>query len=151
MTSSPEVNKYAVNKFRNQFGEHGTYRLISPEEMKKGEIPEEGLFSDTDDYINLGEVVRDFPHYHEIVLKSSDEFQLAIEKIHGKVKSIPLFLKKANTGKLLILTAKIGEVTIEKGDVLIYAGQEVTFDNISDDNTSSTSPEEISAGKQEEG
>ncbi len=130
MTSSPEVNNYAVNKFRKEFGENGTYRLISPEEMKKNEIPSEGLFSNTDDYINLGEVVRDFPNYHEIVLDSQAHFEMAVDKIHSIVKSIPLFLKKKDNGKLLILTAKLGDLSIESGDVLIYAGQEISFDDI---------------------
>lgn len=143
MTSSPEVNKYAVNKFRKEFGENGTYRLISPEEMKKGDIPTEGLFSDTDDYINLGEVVRDFPHYHEIVLDSPEQFEVAIEKIHSKIKSIPLFLKKADSGKLLILTAKIGDLEVKKGDVLIYAGQKVSFENLEPENKKDADLSEI--------
>ncbi len=130
MTSSPDVNKYAVNKFHSEFGENGTYRLVSPEEMKKpiNEIPDEGLFSNTDDYINLGEVVRDFPNYHEITINSEDHFKKVIELIHEKIKSIPLFLKQSSSGKVLILTANSKNLKISEGDVLVYAGQEVTFE-----------------------
>ncbi len=132
MTSSPEVNKYAVNKFRSEFGENGTYRLVSPEEMKKdlSEIPDEGLFSKTDDYINLGEVVRDFPNYHEIKIDSEAHFKKVIEQIKVKVKSIPLFIKKANTEKVLILTANAKDIIIDAGDILIYAGQKVDFETV---------------------
>jgi NhaP-type Na+/H+ or K+/H+ antiporter/Trk K+ transport system NAD-binding subunit len=130
MTSSPEVNTYAVNKFREDFGENGTYRLVAPEEMKfdTNEVPAEGLFSIKDDYINLGEVVRDFPNYHEVTLQSVEHFKLVIEKINEKVKSIPLFLKKAETKKVLILTANTSKLEIANGDILVYAGQEVTFE-----------------------
>ncbi len=132
MTSNPEVNKFAVGKFRDEFGENGTYRLIAPEEVSQNEeeVPEEGLFSKSDDYINLGEVVRDFPHYHEVVVDSEDHFRAMIDKIEDKVKSIPLFLKKASTGKVLILTANLRAMNIESGDTLIYAGQEVSFQNV---------------------
>ena len=47
-----------------------------------------------------------------------------IEKIHERIKSIPLFLKKAN-GKIIILTAIIDDIEIEKGDKLVYVGQEI--------------------------
>jgi len=132
MTSSPEVNKFAVNKFKEEFGENGTYRLITPEELKGGskDIAKEGLFSCTDDYINLGEVVRDYPQFHEIALNSRDHFETLIEKIHQRNKSIPLFLKKAN-GKIIILTAVSDDLEVEKGDKLVYVGQEIKVEAIS--------------------
>lgn len=131
MTSSPEVNKFAINKFREEFGENGTFRLIDPEEMKSGygEAVREGLFSKTDDYINLGEVVRDYPEFHEIILDSRSHFDTMIEKINAKIKSIPLFLKKANR-KIEILTAYTEEFDIQKGDKLVYLGQELENENV---------------------
>lgn len=125
MTSSPEVNKFAVNKFRSEFGENGTYRLIAPEEMNTEHVPEEGLFSNTDDYINLEEVVRDFPAYHEVTLNSIEHFNTIVDQIHKKEKSIPLFLRKKDSKKLLILTTLVTNVKVEPGDVLVYAGQEI--------------------------
>ena len=132
MTSSPEVNKFAVNKFKEEFGENGTYRLIAPEELKSGPkgIAKEGLFSCTDDYINLGEVVRDYPEFHETDLTSKEHFDDMIEKIHQRIKSIPLFLKKAND-KIIILTAVNDDLVVEKGDKLIYVGQEIKPEEIS--------------------
>jgi len=126
MTSSPEVNKFAVTKFKDEFGENGTYRLLTPEELKSGanELANEGLFSKADDYINLGEVVRDYPEYHEIVLESRAHFDEMIQKINARIKSIPLFIKKAND-KITILTAVNDHLEIHKGDKLIYVGQEL--------------------------
>ncbi|MFT5168662.1 MAG: NhaP-type Na+/H+ or K+/H+ antiporter [Saprospiraceae bacterium] len=132
MTSSPEVNTFAVNKFRDDFGENGTYRLVAPEEMKLdiSEIPEEGLFSKTDDFINLVEVVRDFPNYHEVSLQSMEHFKSVIDKISDQIKSIPLFIKKGEAGKILILTANAKNIEIASGDILVYAGQEVAFEKV---------------------
>ncbi len=126
MTSSPEVNKFAVTKFKDEFGENGTYRLVTPEELKGDpkDIAKEGLFSCTDDYINLGEVVRDYPEFHEIELNSREHFDEMIEKIHQRIKSIPLFLKKENS-KIIILTAITDDLKVQKGDKLIYCGQEL--------------------------
>ncbi len=126
MTSSPEVNKFAVKKFKDEFGENGTYRLITPEELKSknNEISKEGLFSKSDDYINLGEVVRDYPEFHEISLDSREHFDEMIEKINARIKSIPLFLKKVNN-KIVILTAVNDHLEIQKGDRLVYVGQEL--------------------------
>ncbi len=126
MTSSPEVNKFAVNKFKDEFGENGTYRLITPEELKSetNEISKEGLFSKSDDYINLGEVVRDYPEFHEISLDSREHFDEMIKKINARIKSIPLFIKKAND-KIIILTAVNDHLEIQKGDRLVYVGQEL--------------------------
>lgn len=134
MTSSPEVNTYAVNKFRSEFGENGTYRLVAPEEMNKPdeEIPAEGLFSKTDDYINLGEVVRDFPNYNEVIINSNEHFTQVIGEISKKIKSIPLFLKKDGGKNILILTAHTRDLNIEAGDILVYAGQKVNFETLTE-------------------
>ena len=44
--------------------------MISSEEMKNpNNNPELGLFSHTDDFINLSEVVRDFPKINETEIK----------------------------------------------------------------------------------
>lgn len=126
MTSSPEVNKFAVQKFENEFGENGTYRLITPEEMKQkgGAATKNGLFSNNDDYINLGEVVRDHPVFHEYLLNSKETFLEILQRINQKIQSIPLFIKKADN-RLKIITANVDEMEIEEGDRLIYVGVEV--------------------------
>ena len=52
MTGSTEVNKYATQKLQKRFGENGSFRFVSPEERSdETNNPEEGLFSNQDDYI----------------------------------------------------------------------------------------------------
>ncbi len=123
MTSSAEVNKFAVQKFRASFGEEGTFRLISGNELKKREAPKEGLFSKVDDYINVGEVVRDFPQFHEIKIESAEHFHNLIAKINKLVKSVPFLLKDEN-GILNIIPSNAEEIEVKAGSTLIYIGQE---------------------------
>ena len=67
MTGNSDINKYAINKFSKQFGENGSFRLVSTIEMNNPENnPKEGLFSHTDDYNRLTEVTRKFPSIQEI-------------------------------------------------------------------------------------
>lgn len=133
MTASSHVNKHAVERFKKSVGEKNVHRLITQDELKgsKDEIPDDGLFSCVDDYINLTEVVRDFPSIHEIVIQSKDHFNFLIEKIHKHSSSIPLFLRKQETQDLFILPSICEKVEIEEGDCLIYVGQEIEADKVS--------------------
>ncbi len=132
MTSSPEVNKYAADKFKSEFGENGTYRLIAQDELKNGdpETIKEGLFSKVDDYINLEEVVRDSPEFHEVRIESKEHFEQLIGNMNEQVKSIPLFIKRTN-GEIEILTASPEQLEFEEGDILVYLGQKA--DNLANE------------------
>ena len=133
MTSSAEVNKFAVNKFRKDFGEEGAFRLIAPEELRKGEIPAEGLFSNVDDYINVAEVVRDHPKMHELSLQSKEHFMALIAEINKLVKSFPVFIKDKE-GKLTLLPANSSDLEINEGDILVYAGKQLEDNIVTDVN-----------------
>ncbi len=126
MTSSPEVNKFAVQRFRKEFGEQGTYRLIDSDEIKKsgGAIPKEGLFSRYDDYISLVEVAREYPNFREVLVNSQEQLTVVLEQLNLKRKSIPIFLKKAN-GKLKLMLADSRLMEVGEGDTLVYVGAEV--------------------------
>ena len=127
MTASSHVNKHAVDLFKDKVGEKNVHRLITEDELKgsKDGIPDYGLFSCVDDYINLTEVVRDFPLTHEVVIQSKDHFNFLIEKINKRESSIPLFLRKQASKDLFILPSICEKVEIEEGDCLIYVGLEV--------------------------
>lgn len=133
MTSSTEVNKFAVNKFRKDFGEEGAFRLIASEELRKGEIPAEGLFSNVDDYINVAEVVRDYPKMHELSLQSKEHFIALIIEMNKLVKSFPVFIKDKED-KLTLLAANSSDLEIKEGDILIYAGKQLEDNIVADVN-----------------
>ena len=52
LTANSEVNKKCIQKFKEQFGEHGSFRFITTDEIKNlKDKTEEGLFSHTDEKI----------------------------------------------------------------------------------------------------
>ncbi|MCB0631398.1 MAG: sodium:proton antiporter [Saprospiraceae bacterium] len=126
MTSSPDVNEYAAKNYQRLFGENGTYRLISPEEMRKSpeKLPEQGIFSYTDDFINISEVARDYPLMHESPVSTYDEFMALLRRINAEPKSIPVFMKSKD-GKLELIPANPEELTIEEGCKMVYLGKEL--------------------------
>ncbi|AOW19611.1 cation:proton antiporter [Urechidicola croceus] len=125
LTGSKQVNEYALNKYSEVFGEQGSYRLISTDEMRNpNDNPTEGLFSHKDDYINLSEVVRDYPNIYEIELDSKDDYLSYLKKLNAEINSIPIFLK-SNDGVIHIIPSFSEKLNIEKGNVLVYLGKEI--------------------------
>lgn len=127
MTGNAGVNKFAVNKYERNFGENGTFRLITPEELKspKVELPKQGLLSYTDDYLNLNEVARDFPQLHEISIDSLIHLESVMEMMNVRNYRIPLFVK---TEDGVIEPIPINKEELKLGSQafqLIYLGQEV--------------------------
>lgn len=124
LTGNSEINSYAINKFGNQFGENGSFRLISPEEMNDPENnPREGLFSHTDDFINMVEAVRKNPKVHEIQLQDQSHYDRLIEITKKDEDIIPIFLKTLD-GDLKIISSYSKEFkNIKQGDVLVYLGK----------------------------
>ncbi len=97
MTGNSEINKYAINKFSAQFGENGSFRLVTTSEMNDPDNnPKEGLFSHTDDYINLSEVTRKYPSIQEIDVRDTEHYESLIEITKEDKDMIPLFLKDSD-------------------------------------------------------
>lgn len=125
LTGSDEVNDYAITKLSPFFGEHGAHRLISKDEMRNQTInPEIGLFSATDDYINLNEVVRDFPKINEIKIESKEHYLTLITKINEEKKSIPIFIKDNSSG-IHIIDSYNADEEVFKDNVLMYLGKTI--------------------------
>lgn len=125
LTGSNTINEYALSKFKADFGEQGAFRLISPEEMRDPENnPEQGLFSHSDDFINISEVVRDYPMINEVEVKSREHFEELIEAIHKEIKAIPIFLKDLKD-EIHILPADNSKTEVEPGYKLMYLGKKI--------------------------
>lgn len=124
LTASSDINKYAINKFSKQFGENGSFRLITPDEMNNSDkIPREGLFSQSDDFVSLSEVTRTYPSINEIELKDKAHF-ITLMNITEKDKDIiPLFIKD-DKGVLEIISSVNKEThTVEPNFKLVYLGK----------------------------
>jgi hypothetical protein len=127
LTGSHTINEYALSKLKSSFGEEGSFRLISDEEMKDpDQNPKEGLFSPTDDYINISEVVRDFPQINEISITSAEQYQEIIDAIRKEIKSIPIFIKDLNN-EINIIPATQDKIQVEPGFKLMYLGKKLSF------------------------
>ena len=124
LTANTDINKYAINKFAEQFGENGSFRLVSKEEMTEEEnSPKEGLFSRTDDFNSLNELTNKYPTIHEISLKNNEHYSNLIEATKKDKDIIPLFIKD-DKGELHILSSYNGVNTeISKGSKLVYLGK----------------------------
>lgn len=125
LTGSPIINNYTLQKFSKVFGEEGSFRLISSEEMRDpNQNPTDGLFSPTDDYINISEVVRDYPEIHEIKLNSPDHFRTVLEVLDNEKQSIPVFIKDLKK-VIHVISAEREPLSVEEGDLLVYLGKHI--------------------------
>ncbi len=125
LTGNKDINSYVIDKFKKQFGENGSFRLISPEERNDNENnPAEGLFSHTDDYTKLNNIVFEFPKIHEIRITSKEHYQGLIEMTNNNKDVAPLFIKD-KAGKIEIIPAFNKNVSFEKDASLVYLGKEI--------------------------
>ncbi len=126
LTASKDINNYAINKYGNQFGENGAYRLVTNEEMNDPtNNPKEGLFSHTDDFDLLTKTAKLYPTIHEILINSKSHFDELIEYTINDKDSIPIFLKDDND-ELEIIPSHIKKINrIDKGWKLIYLGKSI--------------------------
>ena len=125
LTASATVNKYVLDKFSANLGEQGAFRLISTDEMLEGEHkPDKNLFTKNDDYINLSEVVRDYPFTHEIIIESKEHYINLLKEINFEKHAIPVFMKDIS-GTIHIIATLIDDSKVEPGNVLMYVGKKI--------------------------
>jgi NhaP-type Na+/H+ or K+/H+ antiporter len=132
LTGNSEINTYAINRFRKQFGENGAYRLISKQEMDHREnVPHEGLFSATDDFIKLTEVVRKFPTINEVAIQSEAEYHNLVGMMEKDPNMVPLFVKEKD-GTIRIISSFVQEVVADsfEGCHLVYLGKPLDTQSI---------------------
>ncbi len=94
MTGNDEINRQAMTRFGKQFGENGTFRLMTSEELlNTKDFSKEDVFSNTHDYIRFTEVARDYPSIQEIEVNDQTKFLKVLETIRDNKEAIPLFIK----------------------------------------------------------
>lgn len=135
LTENKEINKYALNKFKKQFGENGAFRLITSEEMEDpNNNPEQGLFSHIDDFASVNKVVTKFPAILELKLKNKEHYNTIIDQTNKDMDNIPLFLKDTD-GNLQIISSYNKEVAhVEDGFKLVYLGRPLDAEALRPDN-----------------
>ncbi|EDP72832.1 sodium/hydrogen exchanger [Flavobacteriales bacterium ALC-1] len=124
LTGNSDINKYAINKFSKQFGENGSFRLVSTEEMlDENNNPHEGLFSHTDDFNSLSEVAKKFPSIQEVDINDIDHYQKVIEIANNEKDIIPLFLRNNNDEFVIISSYNTEIDDIAENTKLVYLGK----------------------------
>ena len=125
LTPNSDINKYVIGKFKDSFGENGTFRLVTTTEMNdEHSNPKEGLFSHTNDFYSLNEVARHHPNIHEIDIDSKEHYNQLIEITEKDSNIVPIFIKNTE-GVLEIIPAYNKNVKIEEGSQLVYLGMEI--------------------------
>ncbi|QJP33957.1 sodium:proton antiporter [Nonlabens sp. Ci31] len=124
LTGNSQINDYALERFSERFGENGAYRLVHSTEINNpNKNSDAGLFSATDDYVNMMEVARYHGKIHEMAIKSQDHFKGLIEITKTDNDIIPLFVR--NDNKIDIIPSMALDLEIEEGSVLAYLGKEI--------------------------
>ena len=129
MTGSDEINTKAISRFGKEFGETGTYRLMTSEELQTNEPPSsKELFSDTHDFSKFTHVANKYPSIQEIPLDSHDELIRLLKIIEKDEDAISLFLKHPE-GFLDIVSVR-NRIEVEKGSHLVYIGKPLDLESI---------------------
>ena len=124
LTGNSQINDYAIERFGKLYGENGAFRIVHANEINNpSENPDSGLFSATDDYVNLMEVARHHGDIHEIELNSSEHFRGLIEITKTDPDIVPLFIRKGK--KVDLISSNPMEIDIEEGHVLVYMGKQI--------------------------
>lgn len=125
LTGSGEINNYAINRFKKQFGENGSFRLINKGEIESEDtIPKEGLFSTTDDFMNLTQVAREYPTIQEVPINSEEEYHAVTEVLTNDVDMVPLFVKEKD-GTIDIIGSFVQQLELKsfEGCKVVYLGK----------------------------
>ncbi|AXT61902.1 cell shape-determining protein [Aquimarina sp. AD10] len=131
LTANSDINKYAINKFGEQFGEQGAFRLITPEEMKNpNNNPQEGLFSHTDDFHKLMTLAEKFPGIQEIKIKDKKHYKTLIDLTKEDAEIIPLFLKNAQKSIRIISSYSEEIQQIDEDSILAYIGKPIDIEEV---------------------
>ncbi|WP_375235249.1 cation:proton antiporter [Winogradskyella sp.] len=130
LTGSSDINRYAINKFGKQFGENGSFRLVSKEEMRdENNNPKEGLFSHTDDYESLTNVSKKYPSVQEVLIENKEHYQSILELTKSDKDIIPIFLKDTND-ELIIISSDNSQIEVGEDWKLIYLGKPIDVEKI---------------------
>ena len=128
LTSSDDVNAYALNRYSDIFGESGAYRLVTADELKGRKDPTgPNIFSYTEDFINLSESNREEAAVHEAPFTTATELLTLLSHATAEADTAPLFIKSPD-GMLDVIPRDPATVEILPGGTyhLVYLGKEIS-------------------------
>ncbi|WP_064965712.1 cation:proton antiporter [Tenacibaculum ovolyticum] len=123
LTGNTDINKYAIEKFKNQFGENGAYRISTQNEIHENNTSlENEIFSCTNNFLSLSEVARTNPTIHELKVETKEEYITFINKVKNDDKVIPLFIKSSKN-QLNIISENNNN--IDTDSTIVYLGRNI--------------------------
>tara|TARA_B110000977_G_C11087776_1_gene495441 strand:+ start:4658 stop:6481 length:1824 start_codon:yes stop_codon:yes gene_type:complete len=124
LTGNAEINDFALNRFTEQFGENGAFRLIHvTEKGNKDQQIKQHLFSSTHDYIALEETARLFPQVLELAFKDQSHYEKVMQQAANAPNSIPLFVKDKDGDLKIIPSYEAQSNESKEGMRLVYLGK----------------------------
>ncbi len=129
LTGNSEINRFAIDKFKNQFGENGSFRLVDTDEMNDSENnAKDGVFSYTADFARLSETARKYPSINEVGIKDLEHYRTLIDMTRTDEDIIPVFLKMPNGNLEIVPSFSTEMAEIKEGSKLVYLGKVFDFD-----------------------
>ena len=128
LTGSPDINRIAIEKFKDDFGENGAFRLVTNEEKNDpNNNPKEGLFSHTDDFALLTHTAQDYPKINEIAILDKKHYRALINQTVKDKNTIPLFIKDPKGDLTILSSFSVENNKVDKGYSLIYLGKPIVL------------------------
>ena len=131
LTGNVDINEFAINKYGEEFGQNGAYRLISKDELNDpNQKPKQDIFIQTDDFISMTETTRKYPALHEIDLLNMEHYESLIEFSEKDKDIIPIFLKDEEGQLHIIADIDKDEEKFTEGWKLVYLGKAFDIEKI---------------------
>lgn len=126
LTANDIVNQKAISLFQKQFGENGTYRMVTRTELKNNDnLKTDGLFSNTHDFLSLSEVANRYPGISEMPLIDKNHFESILDITDKDSFIVPLFVRVPN-GEIQIISSKKTILSnFVEGSALVYLGRPI--------------------------
>ncbi len=133
LTGSADINNYAIQKFKNHFGENGAFRLVTEEEKNDPtNNPKDGLFSNTDDFALLTRTAQDYPIINEVLIIDKAHYKKLIKQTITNKNTIPLFIKDKKGALTIISSFNKNTDDTPTGFTLVYLGKPINTEEKQD-------------------
>lgn len=123
-TGNEEINDFALAKFKNNFGENGTFRLMHADE-KGNDLSgkTDQLFSCEDDFASFEEVSFKYPKVNEVHFETLDQYKKLMEICSSDPDMAPIFIKDLDGTLHMLHQINLEGVENLKGHALVYIGK----------------------------
>jgi NhaP-type Na+/H+ or K+/H+ antiporter len=123
-TGNEEINDFALAKFKNNFGENGTFRLMHADEKSNDLTGKtDQLFSCEDDFASFEEVSFKYPKVNEVHFETLDQYQKLMEICSSDPDMAPIFIKDLDGTLHMLHQINLEVVENLNGYALVYIGK----------------------------